>query len=195
MKNYNTFDEYQWEYFFREEEKNVRNYISLLPKYIHLPGEDIILNSHNVEQNNAQCEYYDDEDENTEDVFREENVQAPVIKKIIELSRSWLLIQNAALSDEEKILGLQISAFLAIASGRLLAILDAVAEDNPGFAIAHCKHVRIELSRCEELMRKISSSAPHLKKIISEKISALAEISELVSDKIFDLRKKKANQG
>ena len=194
MKNYNTFDEYQWEAFFREEEKNVRKYLNELPKYIDLPGEDLILSGNDPQQFDFYNEAYEYEYDDPEDFIWEEEIQAPVLKKIIELSRSWLLIQNATLGGEEKILGLQITAILAMISGRLQAITSADAEKNNGFIIAHCKHIRAELSKCEEIMRKINNHSPRLQKIINEKISVLAEISEFISDKIFDLRKKKTTQ-
>lgn len=193
MKDDRTFDEYYWENYFRENDKKNQQYISELPKYIYLPGENIVLKeslqiAYSHSRDNSEFEDLDCLDE----VF-EKQEKHPMTKKILELARTWLLIQNAALENREKKLGLRVSALLAIAAERLSTIL-SVADDDPGLTIAYCKRLRSDLSKCEELMREIAKHSAHLQATIAEKTAILAEISEFTSDTIFNLRKKKTTQ-
>lgn len=195
MRDDRNFDEYYWENYFRERDKENRQYISELPKYIYLPGETIILKKNFQIENSQLNNYTEFEDfENFDEVFGDEQEQQhPMMKKILELARTWLLIQNSALENSEKKIGLRVNALLAIAVEKLSIILQAT-DDNPSLTIAYCKRLRSELSKCEELMRKIAKHSNYLETIIIEKTTILAEISEFISDTIFNLRKKKTTQ-
>jgi hypothetical protein len=198
VKNHGTASEFEWEEIFREDDSRIRKYMDELPRFIHVPGEDEITIGEDPPPENPFLPEQDEDDEgdsgeNTPD-WRDRK-GAEIMKKLLCLSRAWMLVHNAALSGAERRMGFKATTLLAMASGRLMASVN-FGEENPDFAIAHCKRMRGDLSDAEAVMRRIMRARPEFRRIVEEQISALAEISEMVSDRIFELRgsKKQGSQ-
>jgi len=191
VKNHGTASEFEWEEIFREDDARIRKYMEELPRFIHVPGEDEITIGEDIPPENPSLPEQDEDDEddsgeNTPD-WRERK-GAEIMKKLLRLSRAWMLVQNAALSGPEKRMGFKATTLLAMASGHLMSAVN-FGEENPDFAIAHCKRLRGDLSDAEAVMMRIMRARPEFRRIVEEQILALAEISEMVSDRIFELRR------
>ncbi|HOK04718.1 MAG TPA: hypothetical protein P5270_05845 [Victivallales bacterium] len=183
----NSPDEFKWEKLFREEEKSVRDYLDLLPKYIYLPGEDMLMSGQK-----AETESFDSEDNDEEEDFElswKKHKDSIIVEKLLKLSKSWLLIQNAVLSNKEKPIGLRISALLAMSTGRLLTVISS-SNENPEFCVANYKRLRKEFCTCENNMRALIKLSPQISGLIEEKIHVVMELIAFASDKIFEFRKK-----
>ncbi len=189
MKNLTKYSEFDWENLFKEDNVKIRKYMEELPRYIHVPGEDEIVLGHEFGTEFSIEENWNvnDNDDIQSQSWRNKN-GANVMVNLLRLSKNWLMIQNAVLCGEERRIGFKVTAILAIASGRIMAALN-VRDEYKAFALAHCKNVRGDLNEMEPLFRNIQNSNPNLTHIIMEQISALSEISEMLTDWIFALKK------
>ncbi|HPN84211.1 MAG TPA: hypothetical protein PK821_02640 [Victivallales bacterium] len=190
MKFPEKYSEFEWEEIFRADEEKIRKYMEELPRYIHVPGEDeIVLRRAFGTELPPECEEESDGEGHVQDEENWRNRKgSEILKRLLILSKNWLMIQNAALSGKERELGFKASASLAMATGRMMTAINARSEYR-NFSLAHCKRIRSDLSGVESLFRKIQNARTDTKRMITEQVNSLSEISEMITDWILEIKR------
>lgn len=196
MKDTEKWNEFDWESAFREDDANIRKYMDCLPKFIDIPGEDNIIfeRVRTGGKTNpafpASTDYDPGFETEDEDCFQEEwekRKGSKIFKKAAEQARMWLLIQSSITNVESRIQAFTALSLFGMITGRLVSAINTY-DDVPSFAIAHSKRIRRDLSSLEKIIRDIEMRQPEMKNILRKQMSALSEMSEMVTDYIFELK-------
>jgi hypothetical protein len=186
--------EFGWEAIFKKDDAQIRKYMAMLPQYIDIPGEDsIILERIEGEEKISSFEYagWQTDFSEDEDLLADEwdaGRGTGILKKVAARSRHLLLIQNALISEEDGADAMRAIGIFAIITGRLISAINA-CDESPAFALAHCKRTHEHVNELESMFRKMRSAQPNISRLLDREISALSEISEMISEWIFEIRK------
>lgn len=192
IKSWNEFD---WEKLFREEDGRIQAYMKDLPLFIDLPGEDDILMSRVTDSQNDMdladilSEYYFDEFDNDENDFVatekwQDRHSGETYQELLGIASCWCRIYSSKAADNhDSAKDLTIICMFGMLLSKVLYIMETPDELKPLLA-AHWKRLGSGINKLIGIMQTSNVCGHDEKKqiTIQEQIEKLISLNEKVSE-------------